>query len=200
MDLCLVEGPKSEIISLKEAKNYLHIDHNFDDDLILMLIKSTREAIEAIIQKTLPRQTWKYTIHSDNVRIVAAPNDNYPCMVRGNSLQIPLPKPPIIKILKVSVNETDVEKQCYVLDKTKSKFYLLLTLDKSLQRSKSKIISILYEAGIVLNADNIPYPVKLANLMMMASAYQERYSCLDGDIVSSGVRKLLAPFLNLRVF
>ncbi|MDR2794790.1 MAG: head-tail connector protein [Holosporaceae bacterium] len=200
MDLCLIEGPQSEIISLKEAKNYLHIDHNFDDDLILMLIKSTREAIEAITQKTLLQQTWKYTIYGGNAHIVAAPNDNYPCMARGSNLQIPLPKPPIIKILKVSVNDIDIEEQCYALDKTKSKFCLLLTLNKSLQRSKSKIISILYKAGIAANADNVPYTIKLANLMMMANSYQERYSYLDGSVVSNGVRQLLAPFLNLRVF
>ena len=45
MKLILIEQPTDEIISLEETKNYLRIDHDFDDDLLKMLIKSTRAAM-----------------------------------------------------------------------------------------------------------------------------------------------------------
>jgi hypothetical protein len=40
----------------------------------------------------------------------------------------------------------------------------------------------------------------LANFMLVANAYQERFSYNSNGIISKGVQQLLDPFLNLRIF
>ncbi len=57
MNLELIAQPNSEIITLQEVKDYLNIDHDFEDNLLELLIKSTREAIETIVQKSIIKQT-----------------------------------------------------------------------------------------------------------------------------------------------
>ena len=61
-------------------------------------------------------------------------------------------------------------------------------------------IIIKYKAGISDQAENIPYQLKLANLMLVANAYQERYSYSQNNVISQSVKELLMPFLNLRIF
>ncbi|GHU12728.1 hypothetical protein FACS189449_06950 [Alphaproteobacteria bacterium] len=199
MDLHLVEGPKDEMVSLKETKDYLRIDHDCDDNLIGTLIKSTREAIESVIQKTVMKRTWKYTIHSDSFNGLTAPNDNHPSLC-GGTLQIPLPKPPVMKIIEVTINDKKIDAQYYKVHKIQSKFHLAIALDKLNNIKKSKDIVVLYEAGIAEDPDNVPYQLKLANFMLVMNAYQERYSYNSDGLFAGGVKELLRPFLNLRMF
>jgi uncharacterized phiE125 gp8 family phage protein len=114
-------------------------------------------------------------------------------------MKIPLPKPPIMKIIDVKIDDREVDPSKYSLETTGGKFCLCVN-DRALFRSKRKIsIEIRYEAGISDNPANIPYQLKLANLMLVANAFQERFSYPPNNFVSQGVKQLLSPFLNLRV-
>jgi hypothetical protein len=199
MQLILIEKPTSEIISLEETKNYIRIDHDFDDTLILGLIKTTREAIESIIQKSIMKQVWEYTLNSNSICNFDFGESDYPSIF-CDIIRIPLPKPPVTKVFKVEINDHEIEKDSYTLDAVNNKFCLCFSSKKLLNRKNKISIKIKYEAGIAENVENIPYQLKLANLMLVANAYQERFSYKQNGIISQGVKQLLGPFLNLRIF
>jgi hypothetical protein len=199
MQLNLIEKPSDEIITLEETKNYLRIDHNFDDNLILCLIKSTREAMESIIQKSIMKQTWEYTFDRNSICEFDFGKSDHPSIF-GNTLRILLPKPPIIRIVSVKINNRTINPQKYSLEKVNDKFCLCVS-DRGVFSDGRKIsMAIIYEAGVADRVENVPYQLKLANFMLAANAYRERFSCSSGGNISKGVRQLLDPFLNLRVF
>lgn len=199
MQLSLVEKPHEEIVSLEETKNYLRISHDFDDSLLEIMIRSTREAMESIIQKSVMAQTWKYTINNDFITSACVQEDDF-SSICYDVFRIPLPKPPVVKIIRVKADDTELDSQSYMLEKFNSKFYLSISSKKIFTANRKASIAIEYTAGISDKKENIPYQLKLANLMLIANAYQERYSYNQNSFVSQGVKRLLEPFLNLRFF
>jgi hypothetical protein len=200
IQLNLIEKPSQEIITLDEAKNYLRIDHDFDDNLILSFIKSTREAMESIIQKSIMKQIWEYKLYNSSISDFDFIESDYPSIFSG-TMKITLPKPPIIKIISVAIDNKELSSGKYSLGKINNKFCLCINSKKFLSDGRRKIsIDIVYEAGIADCVENIPYQLKLANLMLVANAFQERYSYRQNSVISQGVKQLLEPFLNLRIF
>ncbi|MCR5224458.1 MAG: head-tail connector protein [Alphaproteobacteria bacterium] len=199
MQLKLIQKPASEIITLEETKNYLRVDHNYDDALILDFIKATREAIEAIIQKSIMKQVWEYHLDNSSICKFDFGDSNYPSIF-GDIIRIPLPKPPVMHILSVLIDGKECEGNKYFLEKVSSQFCLCINC-KRITGLKRKIdIQVTYEAGIADTVENVPYQLKLANLMLVANAYQERFTYKQSSVISKGVRQLLDPFLNLRIF
>ncbi|MDR1361868.1 MAG: phage head-tail connector protein [Holosporaceae bacterium] len=190
MSLYLLKPPGEEMISLPEGKTYLRVEHNFDDDCLLGLIRSTREALETVIQKSILKQTWKYVINGD---FFLRKNQLSFC---ANSTTIPLPRSPLIKIIDVTLDGQKLDGKKYSFEKFSSAIRLHMSIDCK----KNGPLEVVYEAGIAENAQNIPYQLKLANLMLLANAYQERYSGRSEGLFSKGVRQLLSPFINLRLY
>ena len=199
MHLKLVQKPTSEIITLEETKNYLRVDHDFDDALILDFIKGTREAIESIIQKSIMKQVWEYQLDNKALCKCDFGESNYPS-VCGDIMRIPLPKPPVMQILSVVADERECIRNEYFLERVCSQFCLCLNGKRIIKQRRKIDICITYEAGISDAVENVPYQLKLANLMLVANAYQERFTYKPNGVISRGVRQLLEPFLNLRIF
>jgi hypothetical protein len=198
MQLNLIEGPTSEIITLDEVKNYLRIDHDVDDNLISVFIKSTREAIESIIQKSIMKQTWEYVIKNQPLSSFYFGGEDCPNMFK-NTFKISLPKPPVRNIICVKSREYEIDPAQCSLDIINNKFCLCIH-SRHFFTGKAKIsVSVRYEAGISDRVENIPYQLKLANLMLTANAFRERYSYSSNGAAFQGVRQLLSPFLNLRI-
>lgn len=193
MNLELIEQPNSEIITLQEVKDYLNIDHDFEDNLLELLIKSTREAIETIVQKSIIKQTWKYTLLRQEFTNLNS--DGRPC-VFGNMIKIPMPRPPVLNIVKVVVDDKIIDNKKIRLEKINNTFYLYINNVRNFENTEK--IEITYDAGIALFPNSVPYQIKLANLMLVANAYQDKYHSTYQ--MPSGIRELLSPFLNLRIF
>ncbi len=62
MAVVLIEGPAAEPVSLLEAKNYLRVEHDDDDDLIEALIASARVQVEQAARRVLITQTWRIVL------------------------------------------------------------------------------------------------------------------------------------------
>ena len=199
MHLVLTEEPKQEIISLREAKNYLRVDHDFDDELITELIKTSRELMESVTEKSILKQTWQYVIEKgadENFNWVSTDTPNFSEYV----MTIPLPRPPVIKIISVSIGDEILGSSQYRSENIGSKFYLYLSLRHRVNSGKRKSITIVYDAGMTDVPAKVPSQLKLANLMILANAYQERYSLSRNNLISQGIRQLLNPFMELRLF
>ncbi|MDR0753604.1 MAG: head-tail connector protein [Holosporaceae bacterium] len=199
MQLNILEKPSEEMITLAETKNYLRIDHDFDDNLISAIIKSTREAMEATIQKSILKQIWEYKLDNTSICDFDFQEGDYPS-IYCNNVRIPLPKPPIMEIISVNSDNRELNSDRYSLEKTNDKFCLFVDRRHLFRKKKKISIAVKYSAGIADSAENIPYQLKLANLMLVANAFQERFVYPQNSIVSQGVKQLLHPFLNLRIF
>jgi uncharacterized phiE125 gp8 family phage protein len=155
--------------------------------------------MESIIQKSILKQIWEYRLDNYSMCDFDFKESDYPSIFCG-TMMIPLPKPPIIKIISVEVDNLEVDSQKYSLEKNRTRFCLCIK-DRSIFKSKRRIsIAVRYEAGIADSVENIPYQLKLANLMLVANAFQERFSYEQNGVISQGVKQLLSPFLNLRIF
>jgi len=199
MQFTIERRPTEEIVTLNEVKSYLKIDDDYENDILELLIKSTREAIEAIIQKSVISQVWRYEVNMNNLndcyhKKIGSPDLN------GGYIKISLPKPPIIKILSLTSNGKEISEENYSLERENTKFCLCFFFEKVIRKKSMFPIVITYEAGIADSAKNVPYQLKLANLMLIANAYQERYSYDHTTIISKDVKQLLGPFLNLHIF
>ena len=145
------------------------------------------------------KQIWEYQLDNRSICKFDFGESNYPS-VFGDIVRIPLPKPPVMHILSVTIDGRECETNEYYLEKVCSQFCLCVKC-KSITGLKRKIdIQITYEAGIADIVENVPYQLKLANLMLVANAYQERFTYKQNGVISKGVRQLLDPFLNLRIF
>ena len=193
MKLNLLTKAKAELISLAEAKSYLHINHNFDDDLIKFLIKSNREAIETMVQQSIVKQTWKYTVKREEFSNLVSNNGPY---VFGTMITIPLPRPPVLEVKGVLIDDKSISKNKVKLVKDNNTYFIHIRNIKNFEDC-SKVV-IIYDTGIAETLDEVPEQIKLANLILVANAYQDRYTT-PLSIMPAIVRELLSPFLNLRL-
>lgn len=62
MGISVITQPAAEPVSLEEAKLYLRVDADSEDDLISSLIQAAREYVETHTRKTLIYTTYRYTM------------------------------------------------------------------------------------------------------------------------------------------
>jgi uncharacterized phiE125 gp8 family phage protein len=75
MSSILLSGPAVEPVTLDEAKAYLRVEHDDDDDVISALIAGARVHVEAQTRRALITQSWRLIRDSwpDNGRITILP-------------------------------------------------------------------------------------------------------------------------------
>ena len=61
MQLVCIQHPQQEPVSVGEAKQFLRIDHNVEDDLLSHLIQTARSMVESYTQRGLCNQVWRLT-------------------------------------------------------------------------------------------------------------------------------------------
>jgi hypothetical protein len=193
MKLELIQQPDVEIVSLQEAKEYLGISHDFEDDMLKFLIKSTREAIESVMQKSVIHQTWQYTLSRNEFANLNS--DGRPCIF-GSVIKIPMPRPPLLDVIGVKIDDKIIDRRRIKVEKVLNTFYVYILNVKNFDASEN--VTITYTAGLASLPTAVPYQIKLANLMLIANAYQNRYHSTSS--IPQGIRELLNPFLNLRIF
>jgi uncharacterized phiE125 gp8 family phage protein len=62
MAAVLIEGPAAEPVSLADAKNFLRVEHDDDDELIGELIASARMQVEQAARRVLITQQWRIVL------------------------------------------------------------------------------------------------------------------------------------------
>lgn len=77
MSAILLTAPAVEPVSLAEAKAFLRVEHNDDDDLIGALAAGSRIHVEAQTRRALVTQSWRIALdcwpEDGRVRVVPAP-------------------------------------------------------------------------------------------------------------------------------
>jgi len=184
----LQSAPALEPVSLAEAKTWLRITHDSDDELIGALITSARLVVEARAQVVLIEQSW---------RIVA---DAWP-----TSVELELPIRPMIAVDGIRVADA-----AGAMNAMAAQDYLVGTEPLSPRIRFVAVppapgraiagIEIDLHAGFGAAAADVPEPLRQAIRLLVARWYESR-----GDAVSEAqslpahIASLVAPWRSVRL-
>ena len=169
--------PASEPITLTDAKNYLRIDHDADDDLIASLISSVRQEAEEYTARSFISH-GRRLIYEE-----CAPEE------------IILPMGPVLAITSVSTYNI-VGDTTTVIDG--ADYYLAPGFDRlcfggALYADR---ITVDYTAGYGANASDVPHTLKLGLKIALAARYYDR----EGKApLPDGAKKAYAIFKPVRI-
>lgn len=168
----IIEIFPQEIWSLGQVKNYMRVEANYDDDLILGLIDTAITAAENFT---------KLNFISKQIKFV--------CNIYGKR-EFLLKYNPVLRILKVIKKFKDQENELtlddYVIDQN------ILALTKFLNNED---LTVEYVSGY--DKDNIPHTIKHGIMLHIAEMYdRQAQNCIG---LSKEVKNLYLPYRNIRM-
>lgn len=178
-------GPAAEPVTLSEAKAWLRLDTNDEDDLVTALIASARAAIEAHLRRVLMAQTWRLVL------------DAWP---QGNVLHLPFA--PLISISAIRVFDAADIAQVIATASTRLDAasdparLVFITAPPTPARSLNGI-EVDAVCGYGNTASDVPAPIRQALKMLIAQLYENR-----GDAAGewpASIIAVLAPFRRMRL-
>ena len=185
------------IVDLKRIKQFLRIDHNDEDELLVLFEKSAVEEAENMIGKTILRSKWK----QDSEILL----DNYDRDFRfsfpfsaDSATYIRLHKNPIHAINHVISDGKELDPSAYRVIVEKNIPYLEIK-NKGLigtARSKKMQIGIIFESGLFLDPNSVPDKIKIAILLHISKNFYNRevMSAPYNIATEKTMRPLLAEF------
>lgn len=171
MAAVLIEGPAMEPVSLAEAKNYLRVEHDDDDDLIEALIVSARMQIEQAARRALITQSWRIVL------------DRWPA-----SGWIVSPVNPLVSIeaarvfpLEGSANTLDLD--VFTLNAAAAPAIIAFERGALSQPGRTVGgIEIDVIAGYADAAEDVPAPLRQAIRFLVARNYEQRDNVEKSDL------------------
>lgn len=165
-------------VTLEEAKSFLGINNNKEDNLLLSFIAICSEYAQWYIEKSLRKQTWviSYTI--------------------GNIPQkINLPFGPLINVLLVRCGN-DADEQLSIVAANRYRVDILQSSITSLDVLDGTKIEITYESGYE-TAEHVPAQIKYGILHHVAVCYKNRD--LTGKECLSFLKEIYLPFKDVKL-
>ena len=193
MDLRLKEKVEGEIITLGDAKSYVHANGNYDDELIQILIKFGREVIEKILHQSILRETWKCTYF--RTEFLYKESRIYPSIYRS-TVTIPFPKKPVLEVRNVYADNHEINRKNYRIEKLGSQYYLVIRNLQHLDQINS--FSFEFDAGVAQDVKSVPSIFRIANLMIVAQYYEKKN--IDENFVPKAARSMLTNYVQFGGF
>lgn len=192
--------PASEPVTLAEAKLWLKIDGDDDDDLLTGLIAAAREAAESFTGRAFITQAVTLTLDlscSGWANDLPAGVYDLPVSALYGALPrtIELARPPVSAITSVTTTDTSNTSSAfssanYTLDAAGKR---LLLNDGALWPTNlrsTSAVSVLTANGYGASSSAVPQPIRHAILMHVAGMYESRLVC---DLPAA-CRALLQPY------
>lgn len=181
MSAILISPPASEPISLAEAKQFLRIEHDADDDLIAALIAAARSAVELATRRVLILQTWRIVL------------DRWPASGRLASPVNPLRTLEAARVLGEDGTPSPVAPEDFTLDTASVPG--AIAWERANPAGPGRAL-----AGIELDvtagygeAADVPPPLVQAIRLLLAQSYEHR-DRLQADALPDAVAALVRPF------
>jgi uncharacterized phiE125 gp8 family phage protein len=186
MSSILLTGPAVEPVTLAEAKAYLRVEHDDDDDVISALIAGARVHIEAQTRRALITQTWRLT------------RDVWPIDGRILILPAPLRELTAARVVMLNGSTQDISPSDFSADRAGAPAILAFG-PGALPMSDRPI------AGIELDVDvgygdapaDVPEPLRQAIKLLIAHWYENRGITASGReaaVLPHTVAALIAPY------
>lgn len=178
--------PASEPVSLAEAKLFLRVDHNAEDDLIATLIGAAREAVEAGCGRALITRRVRESL--DIWRREA---------VQGAVLGIgPVSEVFAVRLIADNGAQSVIDPERYRLEGRRDRPRLVFPPGLPATLRSAGGIEIEYEAGFAEEAGDLPLALRLATLQIVGALYEARLG--EGGL-SETARALMHPFAPARL-
>lgn len=186
MSITIVTPPESEPVSLSEAKLFLRVDHNAEDDLIATLISAAREAVEAGCGRALITRRVRESL--DIWRREAA---------QGAVLGLgPVTNVVAVRLIAENGAQSVIDPERYRLEGNRDRPRLVFPPGLPATLRSAGGIEIEYDCGYADEAADLPVALRLATLQIVASLYELRQG---ENGVPESARALMRPFAPARL-
>lgn len=186
MSITTINPPASEPVSLAEAKLFLRMDHDAEDDLIATLIVAAREAVEAGCGRALITRRVRESL--DIWRREA---------MNGAVLGLgPVSAVIAVRLIADSGAQSVLDPERYRLEGQRDRPRLVFPPGLPATLRSAGGIEIEYDAGFADEAVDLPSALRVAVLQIVASLYEAR----DGASgAPASVRALTRQFAPVRL-
>jgi uncharacterized phiE125 gp8 family phage protein len=185
MPSILLTGPASEPITLAEAKLFLRVEHDDDDDVIAALIAGSRIHVEAGTRRALVTQTW---------RIV---RDAWPAGGRIAVTPVPLRQVTAARVYRADGSTQSIDLQAFAVDKASAPAVLAFSA-WALPAPARAVAGIEFDIEVGYGAaSDVPEPLRQAIRLLVAHWYENRGLIAIGHLVAelpATATALIAPF------
>lgn len=187
MAVKLVTAPAVEPMNLDEAKTYLRVEHNDEDEFIAGLVVAARSAAEDFTGRALITQTWKLLL--DTFPRKKRVGDQWwdgakegpLTMIDGELDFIEIPKPPLQSLTHIKAYHEDgsittMAGADYIVDTASEPGRAVLKAGKTwpvnLQRANG--VEAQFVCGYGASGFNVPEGIKLGMRLAMEKWHEER--------------------------
>jgi uncharacterized phiE125 gp8 family phage protein len=184
MSAILLNAPAVEPVTLEEAKNFLRVEHDDDDDVIAALIAGARIHIEAQTRRALITQSWRLV------------RDAWPVDGRIAVRPSPLQSLDVARVYDGDGTAAVLDLQGFIVDTANAALVFAPWSPAQPGRAAAGIeldVTCGYGDGPV----DVPEPLRQAIRMMVAHWYDNRGLAAVGQAVAmlpAGVVTLIAPY------
>lgn len=189
MPSILLAGPAVEPITLAEAKQFLRVEHDDDDDIIPALIVGSRIHVETQTRRALITQSWRLT------------RDVWPAAGCIELLPVPLKTLDAVRIYKLDGTTLPLDLAGFTLDKSDAPARLCFSRGMIVIAPPSPER---YVGGIELDVtcgygddpEDVPEPLRQAIRMLVAHWYENRGIIGENHFVAlpQSAAALIAPY------
>jgi uncharacterized phiE125 gp8 family phage protein len=186
MPSILLAGPALEPITLAEAKQFVRVEHDDDDDVITALIAGARIHVETQTRRALITQSWRLT------------RDVWPAAGCVALLPAPVRTLDAVRVYKSDGTTLALDLAGFTLDKSDAPARLLLTnsVPPAPERPAAGI-EIDITSGYGDAGEHVPEPLRQAIRLLVAHWYENRGLIAVGNEVAllpQSVAALIAPY------
>lgn len=186
MPSILLTGPAVEPITLAEAKQFVRVEHDDDDDVVSALIAGSRIHVEAQTRRALITQSWRLT------------RDVWPETGCLPVLPVPLQTFDAVRVYKSDGSTLALDVAAFAVDKASAPARLSF-MRGALPAPERPVggIEIDVTCGYGDAADDVPEPLRQAIRLLVAHWYENRGLTAIGHeiaVLPQTVTALIAPY------
>ncbi|MCC6946941.1 MAG: phage head-tail connector protein [Bradyrhizobiaceae bacterium] len=186
MPAILLTPPAGEPLSLAEAKQFLRVEHEDNDELVAALISAACNAVELATRRVLVTQTWRIVL------------DRWPASGRVVSPVNPLRTLEAARVFAADGTPTILDLEGFTLNTASVPGVLAFERANVSEAERAFAgIEIDVTAGYG-DAEDVPAPLVQAIRLLLARAYEHRDE-VRPDALPDAVASLLAPFRVLSI-
>jgi uncharacterized phiE125 gp8 family phage protein len=186
MPSILLSGPAVEPVTLGEAKQFLRVEHDDDDDTITALIAGSRIHVEAQTRRALITQSWRLT------------RDVWPATGCVALLPAPVKTLDAVRVYRSDGTTLALDVAGFALDRSDAPARLTFVHGVPPAPGRPAAgIEIDITCGYGDAAANVPEPLRQAIRLLVAHWYENRSLVAAGDevaVVPQSVAGLIAPY------
>jgi uncharacterized phiE125 gp8 family phage protein len=186
MSSILLTPPAVEPVTLTDAKAWLRVEHDDDDDVIAALIAGARSHVESQTRRALISQTWRLV------------HDAWPSGGRIAALPVPLAAIVAARVHDGEGGTQSIDLQALTVDVAAAPAIIAFAAwSLPVPGQKAGGIEIDITCGYGDGPDDVPPPLRQAIRLLLAHWYENRGLIALGDTVAvlpATVAALIAPY------